>query len=117
MDRDRPWMGFGLGTFESAYPAYAIFDVGLRVNHAHNDWLEWAAEGGNPLAVVMALVALWSVRAAWQAPWGVGVVAVFLHSFVDYPMQKPALSAWLFVLLGALAAQAREGGEGRREAG
>jgi O-antigen ligase len=107
MARDRPWMGFGLGTFESAYPAYLVLDVGLRADHAHNDWLEWAAEGGIPLLVLMAFVALWSARAAWQAPWAAGVVAVFLHSFVDYPLQKPAISAWLFVLLGACAAKAR----------
>ena len=108
MVRDRPWMGFGLGTFESAYPAYAIFDIGLTVNHAHNDWLEWAAEGGIPLFVLMAFIALWSVRAAWRAPWAAGVVAVFLHSLVDYPLQRAAISAWLFVLLGAAEAARRD---------
>ena len=113
MVRDRPWMGFGLGTYESAYPEYALFDIGLRVNHAHNDWLEWAAEGGIPLFLLLGFVALWSARAAWQAPWGVGVVAVFVHSTVDYPLHRPALSAWLFVVLGALAAKAQEQREGR----
>jgi hypothetical protein len=33
------------------------------------------------------------------------VVAVFLHSLVDFPMQKTALAALAFVLLGALAAR------------
>ena len=108
MVRDRPGMGFGLGTYESAYPAYAVFDIGLTVNHAHNDWLEWAAEGGIPLFLLMAFVALWSVRAAWQTPWATGVVAVFLHASVDFPLHKMAISAWLFVLLGALAAKMRE---------
>ena len=110
MARDRPGMGFGLGTFESAYPAYALFDIGLTVNHAHNDWLEWAAEGGIPLFCMMAVVALWSVRAAWRAPWAAGVVVVFVHSLVDFPLQKAALSAWLLVLLGACAAKERGAG-------
>ena len=38
MGRERPWFGFGLGTFQTVYPAYALFDIGLIVNHAHNDW-------------------------------------------------------------------------------
>jgi O-antigen ligase len=109
MVRDRPWMGFGLGTYQSAYPAYTLFDIGLTVNHAHDDWLEWAADGGIPLFLLMAFVALWSARAAWQSPWAVGVAAVFLHATVDYPLHKPALCAWLFVLLGALAAKVQAG--------
>jgi hypothetical protein len=27
---------------------YARFDVGKTVNHAHNDWAEWAVDGGIP---------------------------------------------------------------------
>ncbi len=109
MIRDRPWTGFGLGTYESAYPAYTLFDIGLTVNHAHNDWLEWAADGGIPLFLLLGFVALWSARAAWRSPWAVGIVAVFLHATVDYPLHKPAISAWLFVLLAALAAKAQAG--------
>jgi O-antigen ligase len=105
MVRDRPWIGFGLGTFESAYPAYALFDSGLTVNHAHNDWLEWAADGGIPLFLLMVFIALWSARAAWRSPWALGILAVFLHAAVDFPLHKPAISACLFVLLGALAAK------------
>jgi len=39
MAREKPWTGFGLGNFENVYPAYALFDDGAIVNHAHNDWL------------------------------------------------------------------------------
>ncbi len=115
MLQDRPWMGFGLGTYESAYPAYALFDAGATVNHAHNDWLEWAAEGGIPLAAALAAIALWSARRAWQSPWAAGVVFVFLHAAVDYPLHKPAIAAWLFVLLGAMAAKAN-GARGHQKA-
>jgi hypothetical protein len=30
---------------------------------------------------------------------------VFVHSLVDFPLQKPALELWLFAMLGALAAE------------
>jgi O-antigen ligase len=105
MARARPWTGFGLGSFESAYPGYALFDTGMSVKHAHNDWAEWAAEGGLPLFLLMAWVAVWAARQVRQAPWGIGAIAVLLHSLVDFPMQKTALAALVFVLLGALAAR------------
>jgi O-antigen ligase len=107
MARERPWWGFGLGTFEEAYPAYALFDIGLTVNHAHNDWAEWLAEGGVPFLLMMASVAAWAVAPAVRSAWGIGLLSVFLHALVDYPMQRLGLAAWVFVLLGALAAGER----------
>jgi len=104
MARERPWIGFGLGTFQTAYPAYALFDIGLIVNHAHNDWAEWLAEGGAPFLALLLGVAVWSVRPAVRSVWGIGVLSVFLHALVDYPMQRLGLAAWVFVFLGALAA-------------
>jgi O-antigen ligase len=106
MVRERPWMGFGLGTWSTAYPAYALFDIGAVATHAHSDWAEWAAEGGIPLLVMLLSVFLWSIRYSIDFPWGVGVIAVFLHSLVDFPLAKPSLAAWVFVLLGAMAASA-----------
>ena len=106
MLRERPWMGFGLGTWPTAYPAYATFDLGVFANHAHCDWAEWAAEGGLPF--LAATVALASAALVWSARrrWGIGVAAVFVHALVDYPLQKPVLAALTFTLLGALAADA-----------
>jgi len=113
MARERPWLGFGLGTFEEAYPAYATFDIGRVVNHAHNDWAEWLAEGGVPFLVLLALAAVWAVRPAVRSLWGIGLLAVFIHALADYPMQRLGLAAWVFVLLGVLAVQ----GQARRPAG
>lgn len=98
----RPWTGFGLGTWSTVYPAYSTYDELAFVNHAHNDWAEWAGDGGLPFAVLMALVAL---RAAWlcrRAPWGIGIISVFVHCLVDFPLQKPALMLWLVAILGCL---------------
>lgn len=105
MVSERPVMGFGLGTWPTAYPAYALFDDGLFANQAHNDWAQWAVEGGLPLAAVMAVFALLLGRMAWNSLWGFGLVALLLHSIVDYPMQqRPALAGWFFAMAGALAA-------------
>src|ERR1039457_6416298 len=40
-----------------------------------------------------------------QSLWGLGVLAVWLHALVDFPMQTPALALWVFVLLGGACAQ------------
>ena len=107
MIRDRPVMGFGLGTWSTAYPAYALRDNGLLANQAHNDWAQWAVEGGLPLLALMLWVAARSARLALRALWGIGVVAVFVHSLVDYPLQRPALAGLFFVFL-AVMESARE---------
>jgi len=107
MARARPWLGFGLGSFQEAYPAYATFDIGLVVNHAHNDWAEWLAEGGVPFLAMLAAWAVWTVRPAVRSLWGIGLLTVFLHALVDYPMQRLGLAAWVFALAGALAAEER----------
>ena len=100
----RPWTGFGLGTFSAVYPEFALFDPGQTVEHAHNDWLEWAAEGGIPYAALWIVLALWSARAALRHVWGIGVFGCFLHACVDYPFARFGISAWAFLLLGMLAA-------------
>jgi hypothetical protein len=107
MVADHPWAGFGLGTWPVVYPAYARFDNGLVANHAHDDWAEWAAEGGLPFLALVAMIAIWSVRPAADSLWGLGIPAVFAHSLVDYPLREPALAVLLFAMLGALAARAK----------
>jgi hypothetical protein len=96
----RPLLGFGLGTWTKAYPGYVTFDAGVEINHAHNDWAEWAAEGGLPFVAMLAALAALSIRLVLQCPWGIGVIAVYLHSFVDYPLQKPPI---LFASMTLLA--------------
>ncbi len=102
MAKQKPLTGWGLGVFPDVYPRFASFDSGHHVNHAHNDWLEWAAEGGIPLAALLAVFAIIVLRAAIRRPWALGVPAVFLHCFVDYPMQRLGLAGWV-VAVAALA--------------
>ena len=105
MAEARPAMGFGMGTFQTAYTGYALFDLPhMYVHHAHCDWAEWAAEGGLPMLALMLGVAAAVVWRIPRAPWAAGILAVFAHGLVDFPMQKPGLAAWVFLLLGAMCA-------------
>jgi O-antigen ligase len=105
MLHDRPAMGFGLGNWARAYPQYALFDDGNYVNQAHNDWLQWAVEGGVPFFLILLSLVVMAVPAALHSVWGVGLLSVWVHCLVEYPLQqRPAIGAWFFVLLGVLAA-------------
>jgi O-antigen ligase len=98
----RPWSGYGLGNFAAVYPEFARFDPGAVVEHAHNDWLEWATEGGWPYAGGWMLLAIAATRPALRSIWGMGVPAVFLHALVDDPFARFGVAAWVFILAGAL---------------
>jgi hypothetical protein len=101
MAADRPWLGSGLGTWALVYRRYATFDPGVLVNAAHCDWAQWAAEGGFLFAAWIAIVMASVSRQALRSVWGVGVVAVAIHSFADYPTLKPILALMWFALAGA----------------
>lgn len=105
MTRSHPWTGYGLGTFAAVYPEFARFDSGASVEHAHNDWLEWAAEGGLPFAALWLGLAVSIAPRAVRSVWGLGVLAVFLHALVDYPFARLGVAGWVFVLIGALVSE------------
>ncbi len=103
MVRERPLTGFGLGTWSEVYPGFARFDDGLFANQAHSDWAQWASEGGIPFFLLMAGVAFLAIRPAFRSLWGLGLLAVFVHCSIDYPMQqRPALAAFFFAMLGLM---------------
>ncbi len=103
MVRDKPLFGVGMGNWSTAYPAYETDDSGLFVNEAHNDWVQWAVEGGVPFALMMFSVFLWSVPRAFRSGWGFGICVVFLHCYVDYPIQRMGVAIVFFGLLAAIA--------------
>jgi hypothetical protein len=77
----------------------------MIVYHAHNNWAEWAADGGIPFCLLLLSIAIWSFRKAVVSPWGVGVCTVFVHSLVDFNLQEPLMALWLFALIGVLSAE------------
>ncbi|MGJ5815163.1 O-antigen ligase family protein [Paludibaculum fermentans] len=97
MIRLRPWTGFGLGTWPLVYPQFATFDIGVVVNQAHCDWLQWTADGGLPfLAAVVAAFGL-LLRRLILSVWGIGFLVVAVHAAIDYPFhQLPAFHTFLW---------------------
>jgi O-antigen ligase len=85
------------------YPQYALIDQGTWVNQAHNDWIQWAAEGGLPLVVTLLVVAVWAIWRGLNTPWGLGVLLVLAHAWVDYPFSRPMLAAWFAAVLGLVS--------------
>lgn len=102
MVKHRPLTGFGLGTFPRVYQRYAVRDFPFYANHAHNDWAEFAAEGGIPFLLLALIPFAAAVPSAVRHPWALGLIAVTLHACIDYPFPRPAVSGWIYALLGAL---------------
>lgn len=102
MARQRPITGYGLGTFPEVYQRYAVKDFPYYANHAHNDWAEFAADGGIPFMLLVFLPFAVMAREATRHPWAIGLIAVVLHAFVDYPFPRPAVSGWMFLMLAVL---------------
>lgn len=108
--------GSGGGSFYGVFPNYQAPDLDGFHLHAHNDYLEFAAELGIPAALVLVCVvglALWSAfrvqRLRQTALYrGTGfavtmtVVWAALHSTTDFNLQIPA-NALTFVTILALA--------------
>ena len=108
--------GSGLGSFAGVYPLFQPPGVRGFAVYAHSDYVQLLMEGGLLFALLGAL-ALWLVvRQAvqlvcglrrspsdqallLQASCGLGLLAVFLHSWFDFNLRIPAnamLAAFLF---------------------
>jgi O-antigen ligase len=102
---ERPLTGWGLDTYVSVYRAFALYDDGTYVNRAHNDWLQFAVEGGIPFAALMAAIFIWSIRPVLRSGWGIGLIAICLHAVVDYPFARLGVCGWYFALVSMLTYQ------------
>jgi O-antigen ligase len=111
MIKARPLTGWGLGAYVPVYKMFALYDDGTWVNQAHNDYLEWAAEGGIPFACIMVVLILWTVRPAIRSVWPVGLLALCVHALVDYPFARLGTCGWYFALVGMLVWQQAERSE------
>ena len=114
MWREHPWLGVGLGDFETAYPRYQSFPTDMWIDHAHNDYVEAAAETGVVGAVlILATVALFLYLAfrnvshlfGSNAGWvrlgaALGCCGLLVHSMADFNLHIPANAAWFAVLAG-----------------
>ncbi len=107
------WLtGSGAGSFYNTYLRYRSLMEGY-FDHAHHDYLElWADFGliGLCLFAVLVLSTVWvslvNIRRRRSAlPRGISfgvlmaIVAIAIHSFVDFNLQIPSNALWMVVIL------------------
>lgn len=114
MASDYPVFGCGFGSYAQAYRAYQTTAVTNFVDHAHNDYLQVAAETGVPGLLLLFLpifvllgrlisVFLRDVR-TFRSGVALGCVgsllALLLHSLADFNLQIPANALTFSIVLG-----------------
>jgi len=114
--RDFKWVGTGLGTYESIFGRYQTDKLDSYYEHAHSDYLEFAAEIGVPAALLL-FGGLWALlagaaRAAvvsndresrvLAAGSAGALAAILLHAVTDFNLQIPA-NALLFCWVAGTA--------------
>lgn len=114
---DRPWTGFGLGTFEDVFRIYRSDKISATVAKAHNTYLEIALELGIPAATALVSTLIWLTGICFkgvfkrrrEAVWSCGGLAasviVGTHSLIDFSLQIPAVSMTYALILGVACAQ------------
>ena len=76
MIRQHPVLGVGLGAYETIYPTYQTMTASLRVNYAHNDYLQILADTGivgGAIAGCFIVVILSAMSRAASIPPALGV--------------------------------------------
>jgi len=112
MFQQKPLTGWGLGTFADVYPHFRSFYTNLRIDEAHNDYLQLLVETG----VFGGLLMLWFLVSVFQSGvkklqnWPsnseadvnlaglIAITGILVHSFVDFNLQIPANAALFFLL-------------------
>ena len=111
-----PLFGAGLDSFGVAFTKYDTWNGLLRVERAHNDYLQILAEGGLAgFACIVGFIYLFFRKALatiWAAGEGLrrdaaigstaGCVGILVHSFVDFPLRTWS-NSFFFLLLVAIA--------------
>jgi O-antigen ligase len=115
--RDFKWLGTGLGTYDWAAGHYQTAFLDRQYEHAHSDYLEFAAEIGIPAAALL-FAGLWGLLASaaraavvsndrggrvLAAGCAGAMVGILLHAITDFNLQIPA-NALLFCWISGTAA-------------
>lgn len=116
-------LGAGLGSFDAVYRSVEPLSRldGTFFNQAHNEYLETLLETGWIGIVLIGAFAVWFCRRSWMAWKGgastnrdlqraasIAILAILLHSIVDYPL-RTATIATLFAVCSALLELAGRG--------
>ena len=114
--RDNPIIGSGLDSYGVAYTQYDNWNGTIRVDHAHNDYLQMLSDGGlvGFLLIVGFIVLLLRIglrtineaehpmRRGIAAGALAGCVGILIHSFFDFPLRTNA-NMFMFLTCVALA--------------
>jgi tetratricopeptide (TPR) repeat protein len=129
---DSPILGHGFGSFQYVYPAAQgkyyeenptsnIGPTAKRTMRAHNEFLQVLVELG-VVGLGLTLAAFWLILAtgwnvmtrtlmphhiAMQAAVFCSLIAVLLHSLMDFPMRVPPIASQFAILLAVWAAGER----------
>ena len=130
MWRDHFWCGVGPAHFDYVFPQYRPPEVQSRPVWVHNDYLNTLADWGVlGIALIFCAVALlfWGVIKSWKPAQGasddftrkpsnrfallvggsMALLAILLHSAVDFNMQIPANAILVVSLMALLSGQLR----------
>lgn len=124
-------VGAGFGSFPQVFQVYEpdALLVPTYMNHAHNDWLELALEGGLPAVLLLAsaLIALFAAGLRRSFAPGVdprrcllarlgafALVQLGIASLSDYPVRVPSLAA--FAVLAILWSTLPDNAQGHGQA-
>jgi O-antigen ligase len=115
--RERPMLGWGFGTFERAFPTVQSANIEMHYDHAHNDWLEWAIEGGVlALGVAITLLGV-ALRNTWRTArattgaatfsiaFQAAIAALAVHAAFDFSLRIPAMAVMGSALMGMALAR------------
>ena len=130
MWEDHPWFGVGPAHFDYRFRQYRPEDVQNRPDRVHNDYLNTLVDWGvlGALLVASAWVILYSGalkswkfvrysgdglksrqtnKAAWVLGASLGLLALLLHSFVDFNFHIPANAILAVTLMALLSSHLR----------
>ncbi len=113
---DYPIIGAGLDAFGTMFPRYDSWSGALRVEQAHNDYLQILADAGIlGLACVAAYIFLLFKKGIalvgkshdkFRRGAATGALAgsfgILIHSFFDFPLRTPS-NAFFFLILSVIA--------------
>jgi O-antigen ligase len=112
MVRQRPLLGWGLGTFSTVYPSFRSFYSEYEVNEANNDFMQLLVETGVAGFALMLFFLVLVYRSGMRSieHWRrdprasitmaalIGCTGLLIHSLSDFNLQIPANAALFFAL-------------------
>ncbi len=130
ISRKNPWWGAGPGHYDSEFAQYRPPEVQMRAQYAHNEYLntlcDWGIVGLSIIGAVMGLLyagvaRTWAVlrrsvnelgkvrsnKSAFVLGGSLGLLAIMLHSVVEFNLHIPANALVAVTLMALLSAHWR----------